>query len=169
MSGPGFGLGNPDKVFDKTGNNASGHVLDTPTFYALSVVSMLAGFLPPAGVAFLTRGWDIEHTSLWWYIAALVGVIVCMTAAAAYAIRCQNWALSLIAYLGFVAAPFGVLFGPFVHATGAQYLVPGLIITGAIMTIACLIGLALPKDLYYSWFGGAILIALIAYLIGSVA
>jgi hypothetical protein len=123
MSGPGFGLGNPDKVFDKTGNNASGHVLDTPTFYALSVVSMLAGFLPPAGVAFLTRGWDIEHTSLWWYIAALVGVIVCMTAAAAYAIRCQNWALSLIAYLGFVAAPFGVLFGPFVHATGAQYLV----------------------------------------------
>jgi hypothetical protein len=59
-------FGNPERVFDPTGDNASGAVLPTTAFYVLSVLSMLAGFAVMGAVSYLCRHWD---GSGFWYLA----------------------------------------------------------------------------------------------------
>jgi FtsH-binding integral membrane protein len=157
-------FGNPERVFDPTGDNASGAVLPTTAFYVLSVLSMLAGFAVMGAVSYLCRHWD---GSGFWYLAVLLVVLGSMILGAAIAIYSQNWLISLVAYLGLVATPFGVLFGPIAKQAGSHALVLAIIITAVLMTLGCLIGIALPKGHYSVSVGNWLYFALLGYVLLS--
>ncbi len=159
------GLGDDGTVFDRTGSNASGGlVLDTPTFYLVSVISVALGYGAMAITAYLARNWDPKPPL---YIAAVLIVLVSMIGGSHYAIDSQRWLPSLAAYLVLVAGAFGALFGPFVRAVGVDTLVPAAGITIALMVVLCMIGLAIKADLFNSWFSDFLNFSLLAYLFFS--
>jgi hypothetical protein len=164
-----MGFGNPDVVFDDSGDNATpgGRTHDSGTFYGLSVFFAVIGYGAMAVTAYYFRHW--VPTTIWWYLATLLGVLVSMWAGSAWAIASQSWVASLFAYLVLVAGPFGVLFGPIVLVVGSGILFPAVIITAALMVVACFIGLALPAELYTTRFGDVLGIGMLAYLVTSVS
>jgi hypothetical protein len=165
---PGSGLefGNPDYVFDETGENRSGgRTFAPPTFYALSLISMLLGYVSMTVTAVYFRNW--VPTSVLWYVAVVLVVLASMIGGTLWTISSQSWLISIGSYLILVSGAFGVLFGPVVKELGVEVLVPSVMIVGAGMIVLGLIGLAIPVNLSKTVFSEILDWSLLAYLLIS--
>jgi len=163
----GLGFGDPEKVFDETGSNASGRIMQSANFFALALLNMLLGFAVLATVSYQLRDATFIMESLWTFLGVVLGVMALMFLGSWWAIASQNWLISLLAYLGVVAAPFGVLFAPFVNALGARTLYPAIVATAVLMLASAVAGIIIKPYFYKTVFGESVGFALYAYLLIS--
>lgn len=162
----GFGVG--DAVFEDRRDmrpNYGDVRISRTAYYAVIVAGVFAGYGVMAGMAVALRGW--LPSGLMPYIALLIAVFVLMILGGILAVKSNNWIVSLFAYLGLVAAPFGSLFGPFVKEIGTANVVAAAIITACVTVILGLIGLAIPTDLGNTAFRGFLTVCLWIFVVMS--
>jgi FtsH-binding integral membrane protein len=139
-------------------------VVTTPQYYSVIVIGILVGYGVMALTAFALGGWAPESTI--GVIAAFIGVIACMIAGGAIVLN-TGWLPSILAYLGLIAAPFGVLMGMFVDEVGTEDLYASIGIVAAMTVILGTIGLRIRTDLSQTGFAKVVTVLLWIFVIMS--
>lgn len=160
--GSNLSFGDPDRVFAR-GKRSGSINLGAPAFYTTVVTSTLLGYIVMGVMALF--GNDFLPSNIWLRLGVTLGTFALMVGGSLIALWSRNWAVSLGAYLGVVSAPFGLLFGPFVHLLSSDILFAGFGSFLVAVLVACVIGLAIKTDLYNTRFGQALDVALIIYVV----
>lgn len=153
-------------VFDRQLKPHSKDVfLQKISFYAATNVSTIIGWIVLCATAYALRGWTPDVK--WHYFVVVGVVLVSMIAGSIIAVKSESWKVSTFAYLGLIAAPLGVLFGPFVLAVGVENMIYAVVATAAWTVVLTLFGLGVKTDLEHMGFGGALTGVLAIYLLVS--
>jgi len=139
-------------------------MLSNAAYYSVMVIGIVVayGVMTLTAVAF--GGWSPDST--FGVIAVFVAVFACMFAGGAIVLN-TGWLPSTLAYLGLVAAPFGVLMGMVAAEIGTQYLLPSVVILVALTMILGTIGLRIRADLSHSGFAKVVNVLLWIFVIMS--
>jgi FtsH-binding integral membrane protein len=156
-----------DKTFEERRRQqptARDIMLSNSRYYSVMIVGILVayGVMTLTAVAF--GGWSPDST--FGVIAVFVAVFACMFAGGAIVLN-TGWLPSTLAYLGLVAAPFGVLMGMVAAEIGMQYLLPSVVILVALTMILGTIGLRIRADLSHSGFAKVVNVLLWIFVILS--
>jgi len=150
-------------VFDR--NRTPHHkdmLLSEMSFYTVINASSLIGWIVLGTAAFALRGWTPSES---WHGLALIGVVLAsMIVGSIITTKFRSWKVSALAYLGLIAAPLGLLFGPYVLDVGGKNMAYPLLATTALTVIMTLIGRAIPADLEQKSFGVMIVLLLSMYV-----
>ncbi|HEU4913812.1 MAG TPA: Bax inhibitor-1 family protein [Candidatus Saccharimonadales bacterium] len=141
-------------------------MLSIAEYYSVMIVGILVAYGVMAGVAVVSASNGWVPTSTLGVIALLVGVFACMFGGGVIVLN-TGWLPSVLAYLGLIAAPFGVLAGMIASEIGMQDLLPAVVILAALTVILGTIGLRIRTDLSCSGFAKAINVLLWVFVILS--
>lgn len=136
------------------------------SFYVATNISTIVGWVVLCASAYALRGWTPDK--LWHYFVVVGVVLMSMIAGSVIAVKSESWKVSAFAYLGLIAAPLGVLFGPFVLNVGVENMIYAMAATAAYTVLLTLIGLAIPADLERMGFGTGLTVMLGIYLLVSI-
>jgi FtsH-binding integral membrane protein len=156
-----------DKTFEERRRQqptAHDVVVSTAQYYSVIVIGILVGYGVMSLTALALGGWTPEST--FGIIAVFLGVLACMIGGAAIVLH-TGWLPSTLAYLGLIAAPFGVLMGMFVEEVGTETLFAAVGIVVAMTVILGVIGLSIRTDLSRTGFAKVITVLLWIFVIMS--
>ncbi len=160
--------GDSDAFFTRRQNEREHyqHVdLSKLAYYGTITVGVVLGYVTMAMVAVMFRGWQPQETLP--YLAVLAAVLVSMGCGTIIADRSRSWVVSGLAYLGMIAGPIGILFGPFVQIVGANNVVLAIVLVAIYVVIVGQIGLGIRTNLQQTFFPKLITGALLLFVVVS--
>lgn len=156
-----------DKTFDERRRQqptATDIMLSTIGYYSVMIFGILVAYGVMALTTFSLDGWVPETT--FGVVMTFIGVFVSMIVGAAIVLH-TGWLPSILAYLGLIAAPFGVLMSMFVDEVGTQDLYASVGIIAAMTVVLGTIGLRVKTDLSKTGFAKVVNVLLWIFVIMS--
>jgi FtsH-binding integral membrane protein len=158
-----------DKVFVDRRNRpapAGAIFLKDNVYYGVILLGILVGYAIMAGSAIVLHGLMPTHGAAQYVV--LGAVLVSMIAGVVLALWSNNWLVSAVGYLGLVAAPFGLLFGPFVQEVGiANILIAGCAVT-VLSIMLGLVGFSTRTDLSKTIYAPIISVLVFVFVAATV-